>query len=120
MKENKDVMIGVDAGLKLTTQLGKGFAVFLTPSIYLLNTKSSLIGANTVGFGKFRFYETVNLGVQYKVGKLRPDPVKAKARRLRRQENWRNKQIEKTHKWQDKQQYKFEKRRLKHELRRSK
>jgi hypothetical protein len=37
-EKNKDVMIGADAGLKLTTYLGKGFSVFFTPTIYLLNT----------------------------------------------------------------------------------
>ena len=117
-EKNKDVMIGADAGLKLTTYLGKGFSVFFTPTIYLLNTKNELIGANTVGAGKFRLYETLNLGVQYKIGKFRLNPIKSKERRLRRQKEWTNKQIEKTRAYQEKQQAKFDKRRAKYEKRR--
>ncbi len=117
-EKNKDVMIGADAGLKLTTYLGKGFSVFFTPTIYLLNTKNELIGANTVGAGKFRLYETLNLGVQYKIGKFRLTPIKAKQRRLQRQKEWTNKQIEKTRAYQEKQQAKFDKRRAKYEKRR--
>jgi hypothetical protein len=98
--------------------LGKGFSVFFTPTIYLLNTKNELIGANTVGAGKFRLYETLNLGVQYKIGKFRLNPIKAKQRRLQRQKEWTNKQIEKTRAYQEKQQAKFDKRRAKYEKRR--
>ncbi|MBO7052344.1 MAG: hypothetical protein J6W24_06745 [Prevotella sp.] len=116
--KNDDVMIGADAGLKLTTYVGKGFSIFFTPTIYLLNTKNELISSNTVGAGKFRLYETLNLGVQYKVGKFRLNPEKAKVRRLRRQKEWTNKQIEKTRAWQDKQQLKQEKRRARYEKRR--
>lgn len=118
LKENKNVMIGANAGLKLTAYVGKGFSIFLTPTIYLLNTKNDLVGANTVGIGKFRFYETINLGVQYKVGKFRLNPEKSKARRLRHQREWSNKQIEKTRAWQEKQQKKFDKRRARYEKRR--
>ena len=116
--KNKDVMIGADAGLKLSAYVGKGFSVFFTPTIYLLNTKNELVSSNTVGAGKFRLYETLNLGVQYKVGKFRLNPEKSKVRRLRHQREWTNKQIEKTRAWQDKQQRKADKRRAKYEKRR--
>lgn len=120
LADNKNFMIGGNAGLKLTTSLGKGFSAFLTPTIYLLHTKQELVGANTVGIGKFRLYETINLGVQYKVGKFRLNPEKAKVRHQRHQREWTNKQIEKTHKWQEKQQAKFDKRHAKYEKRRAK
>jgi hypothetical protein len=52
------------------------------------------------------------------VGKFRLNPEKSKARRLRHQREWSNKQIEKTRAWQEKQQKKFDKRRARYEKRR--
>ena len=118
--ENKKMMLGADAGLKLSAHIWNGISVFLTPTIYVLHTKDDLVGANTVGVGKFRLYETINLGVQYKLGKFSFNPVKTKNRRLRSEDNWRRKQIEKTRAWQDKQELKAEKRRAKNAMRRAK
>lgn len=92
----KKTMIGFDAGLKLTSQIGKGFSIFLSPTLYFMGNALSIPGTTTVGSGSMRMFETINLGVQYKIGKLRRNQEAVRRQRRQRDHDWnaRQKQLE--------------------------
>lgn len=112
-QDEKKMMMGLDFGFKLSTHIWKGISVYLTPTMYFLNKKGGFEGLHTVSFGDMHLYQTINLGVQYKVGKLRRNPEMVKRIHLRQDRDWNNKQLEKERKWAEKQLKKQEERRAK-------
>ena len=73
---------GVNGGVKLSYPLGKkGFSVFFNPEVFFIAQQSEydIKGFNTVSIGdKLHLYESINFGLQYKIGKLRRAPETVK------------------------------------------
>lgn len=106
----KETMMGLDGGLKLTSQIGKGFSLFLSPTFYFMGNALSIPGTTTVGEGSMRMFETMNIGVQYKIGKLRRNPETVRKQRMRTDRDWTVKQKEKERRQEKKQQERIAKR----------
>ena len=88
----KKTMVGFDAGLKLTSQIGKGLSIFLSPTVYFMGNALTIPGTTTVGSGSMRMFETLNLGVQYKIGKLRRNQETVRRQRRQHDREWEAKQ----------------------------
>lgn len=85
-------MFGIDAGLALTTHVWKGISAVFSPTIYFMGSKSPIPGSSTVGGGKMHLYQTLNIGVEYKIGSLRRNPEDLRRRRMQRDNEWKEKQ----------------------------
>lgn len=101
-EDSKSPMVGADLGFKLSMHIWKGISAFLTPTTYLLYKKDPIPGLNTVSLGDFHIYQTLNLGLQYKIGKLRRNQVVVRRIHRRQDHNWKVKQIEAEHKYAEK------------------
>lgn len=111
---------GFNLGLKLTSHVWKGISVMVTPTIYGFLQDADEMAANSMAFGKMRFYQTLNVGVQYKVGKLRRNPSTVKKLRLERERNWRDKKAERMTKLQEKRNEKVKRMKEKYQKKWSK
>jgi hypothetical protein len=89
--------IGVNGGFKLAYPIGKkGVSVFFNPEVYFMaqNEMYDIRGFNTVSItDKLHLYESLNFGVQYKIGKLRRDPKTVKAIHDRHDNRYRSRQL---------------------------
>lgn len=106
----KKTMAGFDAGIKLTSQVGKGFTLFLCPTVYFMGNATSIPGTVTVGQGSMRMFETMNLGIQYKIGKLRRNQETVRRQRMKTDRNWAAKQKLKERQQEEKRQERIAKR----------
>lgn len=106
----KKTMVGFDAGVKLTSQIGKGFALFISPTLYFMGNATTIPGTTTVGQSTMRMFETLNLGVQYKIGKLRRNQETVRKQRMKTDRNWTAKQKEKERQLEQKRQERIAKR----------
>lgn len=88
-------MSGFDAGIKLTSPIGKGFALYLSPTIYFMGNAQNIPGTTTIGEGSMHMFETLNLGVQYKIGKLRRNPETVRRERMKSDKTWSERQKQK-------------------------
>lgn len=113
-KDNKKPMVGLDLGLKLSTHIWKGISVFLTPTVYMLHSKEDIRGLNTVSLGNFHLYQTLNVGVQYKIGKLRRNPEVVRRIHQRQDRDWKHKQLVQEQKYAEKLAEKQAKRKAKY------
>lgn len=109
-------MYGGDFGLKLSVHIWNGISAFLTPTIYALRNKSGEkpVGLSTMSISNFGIYQTLNLGVQYKIGKLRRNPVVVRAIHRRKDGEWNAKQLRTIREEQQKHEEKVLQRKLKH------
>lgn len=109
--DSSQLVIGGNAGLKLSAALWKGISLVLIPDLYLLHTGAySLPSANTMKMYKFSFMQTFSVGVQYKIGSLRLNPEHQRRKQRISDTRWRNRQIEKDRK----AELKNEKKKAKH------
>lgn len=88
-------LFGLNGGMKLGTHVWKGFSLFLMPTLYLMDCSTPIPGSTTVGIGRMRLFETLNVGVQYKIGKLRRNAEKLRQRRMQRDQEWKARQQQK-------------------------
>jgi len=97
----KSPMWGANAGLKLSKHIWNGISVVAIPTLYFINgdTPKSM---NTVDLWDNHFYQTFSIGVQYKIGSFRRNPVKVRAAKLRADRSWNVRQQEKLFKQQKK------------------
>lgn len=86
--DNDKVLFGVNGGMKLNTYVWKGLSVFLMPSLYLMSSSAPISGNNTIGMGNMRLFETLNIGVQYKIGRLRRNAETLRMKRMQRDHEW--------------------------------
>jgi len=104
--DTKQWYFGVNGGIKLSYPIGKkGFSVFLNPEVYFIAQQKEydLKGANTVSIiDKLHLYESINIGLQYKVGKMRRDASKVKAIHERHDRRYRSKQLRMIEKYNEK------------------
>lgn len=105
---------GWNAGLKLTMPIAKGFSVVAVPTLYMLD-RPELPGIHTVGIGEFRLFETIDIGVQYKLGSLKRNPNKLRIAKARRDKSWTDKQAKRISKNKIKADERSKKRHQKHE-----
>lgn len=98
----KKTMAGFDIGMKLTSQIGKGFALFLSPTVYFMGNALTIPGTTTIGEGSMRMFETITLGVQYKIGKLRRNPETVRRQRMKTDHEWSVKQKQKEQQMEEK------------------
>ncbi len=89
----KKLFYGFDVGMKLSYNLGSGFTAFFSPTLYLMDSKASLRGVNTVGIGDLHMYQSLNLGVQYKIGSLHRNPEVMRRKHAAADRKWRLKQL---------------------------
>lgn len=92
---------GFNGGLKLSKHVWNGISVVAMPTIYMMRGVYTP-GVNTVNLNGFRMYQTLSLGVQYKIGALRRNATRARMQRLRSDSNWENKQQERLRKAEQK------------------
>lgn len=111
VSNGKKPLFGLDAGLKLSAEVWKGISVFLTPTLYYVGGTSTMPGGNTVGGGKMHLYETLNIGVQYKIGRLRRSPEVLRSRRMQRDSEWKARQEQKEWEREAERKARIEKRR---------
>ena len=109
--------MGFDAGLKLSTHVWKGLSVFISPTLYMLGG-ASLPGCGTVKIGGLSMYETLNLGVQYKIGHLRRNQERLRQLRMARDHDWRDRQLHKERERDERQKAKIEERHRQRQLQR--
>lgn len=91
--EDSKTMVGFDAGLMLTAHLGKGISAFFSPTLYYLSNGKYLPGNNTVGKGAMRLYETLNVGISYKIGSLRRNVEVLRRQRREKDREWKQRQL---------------------------
>ena len=111
VSNDKKPLFGLDAGLKLSAEVWKGISVFLTPTLYYVGGTSTMPGGNTIGGGKMHLYETLNIGVQYKIGRLRRSPEVLRSRRMQRDSEWKARQEQKEREREAERKARIEKRR---------
>lgn len=115
--DSKKSRMGFDIGLKLSTNVWKGLSVFMSPTVYMLGG-TSLPGCSTAGMGGMSMYETLNLGVQYKIGHLRRNHERLRQRRMARDRDWRDRQLHKERERDERQKAKIEERHRQRQLQR--
>lgn len=93
--DDAKTLFGLNGGLKLSTHVWKGFSLFLMPSLYLMGSSTPIPGSSTIGAGDMRLFETLNVGLQYKIGKLRRNAEKLRQRRLQSDREWQQRQQQK-------------------------
>ena len=106
----KKTLFGLDVGMKLSTQVWKGISITLSPTVYLMGSTTSIPGGYTVGNGKMHLYETINLGVQYKIGKLRRNPELLRKKRQQSDARWKARQEQKEREREAQRRARIEKR----------
>lgn len=87
------VLMGIDGGLKLSAYIWKGISAFITPTVYFLHNKQKIANLNTESVAGFRLYQTLNVGLQYKIGKLRINPTFMKRFNIRQDKSWAKRQM---------------------------
>lgn len=96
-EEEKNWYFGVNGGFKLAYPIGKkGISVFFNPEVYFIaqNEMYDIRGFNTVSItDRLHMYESLNIGVQYKIGKLRRDPKVVKAIHERHDARYKSRQL---------------------------
>ena len=107
---NKSIYAGGNVGLKISYHIWKGIFAVLTPTIYLLSDYPSYPGFSTVGMSRLHFTQTLNLGVQYKIGHLSLNKEVKRRRQRESDARWKARQIEKMEKEEAKQEEKRAKR----------
>lgn len=113
--ERSKPMAGANLGFKLSAHIWNGISAFITPTAYLLYSKNDIPGANTLNIDGMRFYQTLNVGIQYKVGKLRFNPIVTKYKRIDSDRNWKKRQEAAERKYAERLEKIQEKRRAKYE-----
>ena len=108
--DERKTLFGLDAGMKLSSHVWKGISVFLTPTVYFMGSTSGIPGGYTVGSGKMHLYETLNLGVQYKIGKLRRNPELLRKKRKQSDAQWKARQERKEREREAQRKARIEKR----------
>lgn len=106
----KKTLFGLDVGMKLSTQVWKGISITLSPTVYLMGSTTSIPGGYTVGNGKMHLYETINLGVQYKIGRLRCNPELLRKKRQQSDARWKARQEQKEREREAQRRARIEKR----------
>lgn len=108
--DERKTLFGLDAGMKLSSHVWKGISVFLTPTVYFMGSTSGIPGGYTVGSGKMHLYETLNIGVQYKIGKLRRNPEVLRQKRKQSDAQWKARQEQKEREREAQRRARIEKR----------
>lgn len=86
----KDYNFGGNFGLKLSKHIWNGISLVATPTVYFLG--GDIESVNAVKMMGCRFYQTLNLGIQYKLGSVRRNATKVRMAKLRSDAKWAKKQ----------------------------
>ena len=108
--DERKTLFGLDAGMKLSSHVWKGISITLSPTVYLMGSTTRIPGGYTVGSGKMHLYETLNLGVQYKIGKLRRNPELLRKKRKQSDAEWKARQEQKEREREAQRRARIEKR----------
>lgn len=108
---------GFNGGLKLSKHIWNGISIVAMPTLYMLRDYSSP-GANTVNLSGFKYFQTLTLGVQYKIGSLHRNATKVRIGKLRADGRWAEQQQKSLQKANEKQQRKNQKLQQKYDSRR--
>lgn len=114
----KKTMFGMNLGVKLSTQVAKGLSVVVMPTAYLLDSDN--LGNTICLFSKMHFYQSLNIGVQYKIGAHKSTAAKKQTRFHEKEHEWNRKLIESNANYQKKMEKKVEKKRKKYAAKRTK
>lgn len=113
--EDNSIKWGFNGGLKLSKHIWNGISLVAMPTIYMLRGIYTP-GANTVSISGFRMYQTLSLGIQYKIGSLHRNATVVRMRKLRSDGRWERKQQEEQRKAEQKLKRKNEKKQRKYQL----
>lgn len=117
-EDTKYWYFGVNGGIKLSYPIGKkGFSVFFNPEVYFIaqNSEYDIRGFNTVSItDKLHLYESLNFGLQYKIGKLRRAPETVKRIHEKHDNRYRSRQLRAVEKYNTKYAKKLAKQHKKH------
>ena len=108
--DERKTLFGLDAGMKLSSHVWKGISITLSPTVYFMGSTSGIPGGYTVGSGKMHLYETLNIGVQYKIGKLRRNPELLRKKRKQSDAEWKARQEQKEREREAQRRARIEKR----------
>ncbi len=94
--DEKFGMFGGDFGLKLSAHIWNGISAYLTPTIYALRNKNKAVvrGFSTMSIADFGLYQTINVGVQYKIGSLHRNALVVREIHRKQDRTWNSKQLE--------------------------
>ena len=109
-ESNKNIYAGANAGLKISYHIWNGIYATLTPTIYVLSNFPAYSGFSTIGVSRLHFVQTLNLGVQYKIGRLSRNKEVQRRHQREKDAKWKARQIEKIEKAEAKQEAKRAKR----------
>ncbi len=112
--DDKKYHFGVNGGFKLSFPLGKtGLSLYFNPQVYFINlgNDDDLLGANTIAvYKKNHLFQSINIGLQYKVGSLHRDREFLKNLHAKQDKSWKSRQIKAMAKYQEKYAKKIAKR----------
>lgn len=98
---DKSIKWGFNGGVKLSKHIWNGISIVAMPTLYMLRSVYTP-GVNTVNLSGFRYYQSLSLGVQYKIGSMHRNPTKMRLRHLRADSKWAEKQQKKIEKAEQK------------------
>lgn len=99
-EDTKKVNFGGNFGLKLSKHIWNGISLVATPTVYFM--EDELESVNGVHMFGCRFYQTLNVGVQYKLGSIHRNATKVRMAKLRSNSRWAQKQQKKLQKEEQK------------------
>ncbi len=106
----RQTMWGMNVGLKLSSEIFKGFSFVVMPTMYMLNGQNL---ENSLSLGDFHLCQSINIGLQYKIGSYRPTAAKRRTKYIQQQADWARKLAESNAKYNAKMERKLEKKRAK-------
>lgn len=113
-RAQKNTFPGLDLGLKLSMPVWKGLSVIAQPTVYVLKD-AQLPGINTVGMGgNTHMFETFNIGVQCDLSIFKRNMQKVRARKVKADMTWAEKQQRAIRKLEAERQAKRDKRKQKY------
>lgn len=105
-----NLFYGGNAGLKISYHIWNGIYAVVTPQMYLINNLPHFRGLTTNGIGNLHLIQSMNIGVQYKIGKIRLNPEKVRRMNRERDSRWEKRQAKKLQQIEEKQAAKIAKR----------
>lgn len=82
---------GFNGGFKLSKHIWNGISFVVMPEVYFLRNLN-MTGITTVGINGFNFFQTVNFGLQYKIGSVHRNAARVRTQQLQSDSRWAERQ----------------------------
>lgn len=78
---------GFNGGFKLSKHIWNGISFVVLPELYFFKNLN-MPGITTVGINGFKMYQSINLGLQYKIGSVHRNAAKVRQQQLHSDSRW--------------------------------